>query len=99
VKAGVGFADATAELLGEVRGNFQAFLADRKDGQPFCYWFGPTLTHRTYEKHSGVNLWGIRPDDLKGKLPPFLPDVPEVRDDIADYLGECQAWEIGRAHV
>jgi arylsulfatase A-like enzyme len=95
VKAGVSFADAKAELLGEVRGNFQAFLADRKDGQPFCYWFGPTLTHRTYEKHSGVNLWGIRPDDLKGKLPPFLPDVPEVRDDIADYLGECQAWDAG----
>jgi arylsulfatase A-like enzyme len=95
VKAGVSFADAKAELLAEVRGNFQSFLADRKDAQPFCYWFGPTLTHRTYEKHSGVNLWGIRPDDLKGKLPPFLPDVPEVRDDIADYMGECQAWDAG----
>ena len=67
------------KLLDEVRGNFQAFLADRKNGQPFCYWFGPTLTHRSYEKHSGVNLWGITPDDLKGRLPAFLPDVPEVR--------------------
>ncbi len=95
VKAGVSFTDAKAELLAEVRGNFQSFLADRKDAQPFCYWFGATLTHRTYEKHSGVNLWGIRPDDLKGKLPPFLPDVPEVRDDIADYMGECQAWDAG----
>jgi arylsulfatase A-like enzyme len=95
VQAGVSFTDAKAELLDEVRGNFQAFLGDRKEGQPFCYWFGPTLTHRTYEKHSGVNLWGIRPDDLKGKLPPFLPDVPEVRDDIADYMGECQAWDAG----
>lgn len=95
VKAGVSFADAKAELLAEVRGNFQSFLANRKDAQPFCYWFGATLTHRTYEKHSGVNLWGIRPDDLKGKLPPFLPDVPEVRDDIADYMGECQAWDAG----
>ena len=95
VKAGVSFADAKAELLAEVRGNFQSFLGDRKGTQPFCYWFGPTLTHRTYEKHSGVNLWGIRPDDLKGKLPPFLPDVPEIRDDIADYMGECQAWDAG----
>ncbi|MEY4033924.1 MAG: hypothetical protein RL492_1118 [Verrucomicrobiota bacterium] len=95
VKAGATFAAAKEKLLDEVRGNFQAFLGDRKGDQPFCYWFGPTLTHRTYEKHSGVNLWGIRPDDLKGKLPPFLPDVPEVRDDIADYMGECQAWDAG----
>ncbi len=36
-------------------------------------------------------MWGIEPDDLKGKMPKFLPDVPEVREDIADYLGECQA--------
>jgi uncharacterized sulfatase len=36
-------------------------------------------------------LWGIEPDDLKGKMPKFLPDVPEVREDVADYLGESQA--------
>ena len=24
-------------------------------------------------------------------MPKFLPDVPEVRQDVADYLGECQA--------
>jgi N-sulfoglucosamine sulfohydrolase len=95
VKAGATFAAAKAELLAEVRGNFQAFLADRREDQPFCYWFGPTLTHRTYEKHSGVNLWGINPDDLKGRLPAFLPDVPEVRDDVADYMGEAQAWDAG----
>jgi N-sulfoglucosamine sulfohydrolase len=38
-------------------------------------------------------LWGIEPDSLKGKLPPFLPDVPEVREDLADYLGEVQAYD------
>jgi arylsulfatase A-like enzyme len=95
VKAGATFAAAKAELLGEVRGNFQAFLDDRKGTQPFCYWFGPTLTHRAYEKHSGVALWNIDPDALKGKLPAFLPDVPEVRADVADYLGESQAWDAG----
>ena len=95
VKAGATFEAAKAELLGEVRGNFQAFLDDRKGTQPFCYWFGPTLTHRAYEKHSGAALWKIDPDALKGKLPSFLPDVPEVRDDLADYLGECQAWDAG----
>ena len=44
---------AREKILDQVRGNFDAFLADRKPGQPFCYWFGPTLTHRAFEKGSG----------------------------------------------
>jgi N-sulfoglucosamine sulfohydrolase len=81
--------------LAQVRGNFTAFLADRKDGTPWCYWFGPTNVHRAWVKGSGKALWGIEPGDLKGKLPAFLPDVPEVREDFADYLGEIQAWDAG----
>jgi uncharacterized sulfatase len=42
-------------------------------------------------KGSGKALWNIDPDQLKGKMPAFLPDVPEVREDVADYLGEAQA--------
>jgi uncharacterized sulfatase len=30
---------------------------------------------------------------LRGKLPPHLPDVDEVRADVADGLGETQAWD------
>lgn len=95
VAAGATFEEAKAELLGQVRDNFQAFLKARPDGQPFCYWFGPTLTHRSFEKDSGQKLWKINPDDLKGKLPAFMPDVPEVRADFADYMGEIQAWDAG----
>lgn len=84
---------ARAKLFGQVRANFDAFLADRKPGQPWLYWFGATTTHRRWIKGSGKKLWGIEPDALKGKLPPFLPDVPEVREDVADYLGEVQAWD------
>ncbi|HND56700.1 MAG TPA: sulfatase-like hydrolase/transferase, partial [Pirellulaceae bacterium] len=50
-----------------------------------------TTTHRTWIKGSGKKHWGIEPDALKGKMPAFLPDVPEVREDVADYLGESQA--------
>jgi len=86
--------DAAKQVLyDEVRGNFDAFLADRKSGQPFCYWFGPTNVHRKWTKGSGKKLWGIDPDQLKGKMPAFLPDVPEVREDLADYLGEAQAFD------
>jgi N-sulfoglucosamine sulfohydrolase len=95
VRDGMPPAAARDKLLAEVRGNFDAFLADRRGGQPFLYWFGPTLTHRPWVKGSGRALWGIDPDALKGKLPAFLPDVPEVREDFADYLGEIQAFDAG----
>ncbi len=84
---------AKLALLEEVRGNFRDMLADRDQGQPFCYWFGPTNTHRTWTQGSGKDLWGLNPDDLKGKMPPFLPDVPIVREDFCDYLGEAQAFD------
>ncbi|MCA9135234.1 MAG: sulfatase [Planctomycetales bacterium] len=87
-----------AELLDEVRNNMRSFLdadGDKSvDGdEPFCYWFGPTNCHRKWIAGSGKTLWGIDPDGLKGKLPPYLPDVEVVREDFADYLGEAQAFD------
>ncbi|MCX7422531.1 MAG: sulfatase [Planctomycetia bacterium] len=93
VREGKPIEAAKAEMYRDVTGNFDAFLADRKSAQPFCYWFGPTNVHRMWEQGSGKALWGIDPDSLKGKLPNFLPDVPEVRADIADYFGEIQAFD------
>ncbi len=84
---------AKAALLKEVSGNFGDFISERPDGAPFCYWFGPTNCHRKWTKGSGAALWGIDPESLKGKMPPFLPDVPEIRQDFADYLGEVQAFD------
>lgn len=80
-------------LYDEVLANFNAFLDDREEGQPFCFWYGPTNVHRKWIQGSGKKLWGINPDDLKGKMPPFLPDVPEVREDLADYFGEIEAFD------
>jgi arylsulfatase A-like enzyme len=93
VRGGMPVEAAKQKIFGQVRDNFAAFLADRKPGQPFCYWFGPTHTHRPYEKGSGKALWNIEPDCVKGKLPAFMPDVPEVRADYTDYMGEIQAWD------
>ncbi len=84
---------AKQKIMAEVRGNFQDFLAGR-DGKPFCYWFGPTNTHRKWSQGSGKALWGIDPDGLKGKMPKYLPDVPIIREDFADYLGEAQAVDM-----
>ncbi|MCD8534501.1 MAG: sulfatase [Verrucomicrobia bacterium] len=94
---GVDPESAKERMLSEVRGNFKSFLASRSQSEnaPFLYWFGPTLVHRKWIQGSGAKLWGINPDDLQGKLPPFLPDVPEIREDFADYLGEIQAFDAG----
>jgi arylsulfatase A-like enzyme len=93
VRDGVPLEEAKRQVLAPVGGNFRAFLAAKKPGQPFCYWFGCTTTHRSYQKGAGQAHWGINPDALKGRMPKFLPDVPEVRADVADYLGEVQAWD------
>ena len=93
VAAGKSVEEAKATLLGEVAANFDAFLETREGDRPFCYWFGPTNVHRRWTKGSGKALWGIDPDRLKGKMPEFLPDVHEVRQDMADYFGEIHAFD------
>ena len=81
------------EIFSFVRDNFRSFLDRQPDGKPFMYWFGPHNSHRQWTRGSGKALWGLDPDALAGKLPAFLPDVHEVREDIADYLGEALAWD------
>ena len=87
--------DRKRELMGEIRGNFQDFLKTRTSGEPFLYWWGPTNTHRVWIQGSGKTIWNIDPDSLVGRLPRWLPDVPVVRGDVADYLGEIQAVDAG----
>jgi arylsulfatase A-like enzyme len=84
---------AKQQILDEVRANFRKFLDRREKNQPFYYSFNPTNTHRLWVRGSGKALWGLNPDDLKGKMPPVLPDAPELREDMADYLGEAMAFD------
>lgn len=98
IAAGTPLTAAKQKIYDEVTANFDAFLAARPKesaGQrtPFCFWFGPTNVHRKWIKGSAKALWDLDPDRLKGLLPPFLPDVPEVREDFADYLGEIMAFD------
>lgn len=93
IEQGSTFKQAKQTLLDEMAGNFDEFLQARPEGKPFCYWFGPTNVHRQWIQGSGKSLWGFNPDDFQGKLPPFLPDVPIVRQDLADYFGEIAAFD------
>ncbi len=76
--------------------SFEAFFDKRPDDRPFCFWLGSTDPHRPFKKGSGVAS-GKKPGDVR--LPAFLPDLPEVRSDILDYLVEVERWDrtVGRA--
>lgn len=88
-------ASRKAKIIEYSRKTLQSVInQSRSADKPFFLVFGPINTHRPYVANSGKTLWGINPDLLKGKLPPFLPDVDEVRIDYADYLGEVQALDL-----
>ena len=74
-------------------GNFAAFYEQKPDGQPFSFWVGGSEAHRRFEKGSW-RAAGKRLEDAE--VPPFLPDIPEVREDLLDYAVEIEWFD---AHV
>jgi arylsulfatase A-like enzyme len=70
--------------------SFDAFLQQRPNDAPFCFWFGSTDPHRPYELGSGAKE-GLKADGVD--VPPFLPDTPEVRADLLDYYIEVQRFD------
>lgn len=91
--AGPGFDERTAgqKLKGisnnDYAGNFEDFLAAKPKDRPFAFWCGFHEPHRTYDEGSGLRA-GKKLEDAA--VPPFLPDVPEVRSDILDYYVEIE---------
>ncbi|WP_216650062.1 sulfatase [Lewinella sp. W8] len=70
--------------------NIREMLEGKEAGQPFCFWFGSSDPHRVYEPNLGVKT-GLKPDSVK--VPPFLPDLPCVRNDILDYFAEVERFD------
>ena len=71
-------------------GNFEAFLAKRPEGAPFCFWYGGQEPHRKYEKGSGLRS-GKKLEDAP--VPAFLPDDAAVRGDMLDYFLEVEWFD------
>jgi arylsulfatase A-like enzyme len=67
--------------------SFDAFYAQAPKDKPFCFWFGSTDPHRPYDKDSGA-AGGLKPEQVV--VPSFLPDTPQVRNDILDYYLEVE---------
>lgn len=76
--------------------DFDDFMQRRPKGSPFCFWFGSTDPHRPYEAGSGAKS-GLQAASVR--VPGFLPDTPEVRDDILDYYFEVQRFDRDLGHV
>lgn len=71
-------------------GNFNAFLDERPEGAPFCFWYGGHEPHRGYEKDSGAKA-GKKLGDPQ--VPAFLPDDDAVRGDFLDYAVEVEWFD------
>lgn len=70
--------------------SFDAFLEARPADAPFVFWFGSTDPHRVYND-SLREAMNLDPDDVT--VPPYYPDVPAVRRDIANYYAEVQRFD------
>jgi arylsulfatase A-like enzyme len=69
---------------------FADFIKTVPADKPFCFFYGSRDPHRAYVLGSGVKA-GIKPEDVK--VPPYLPDTPEVRSDICDYYFAVQRFD------
>jgi arylsulfatase A-like enzyme len=74
--------ERAGQLLGEALDKVPA-------GKPFFLYFGFNQTHRPFV----ANSRDIDPRKLK--LPPDWPDLPEVRQDYANYLADLRAMDRG----
>ena len=60
------------------------FLGQKPAEKPFCLWLNFSDPHHPWTPEAE-----FRPDPAALKLPPHLPDSPGMREQLADYCGEC----------
>ena len=70
--------------------SLEAFLRQRPPGRPFCFWHGSQDPHRPYEAGTGAQSVGA-PERVR--VPDFLPDTGETRNDLLDYYHEVQRFD------
>ena len=69
-------------------GNFEQFLGERKDGEPFFFWYGGHEPHLSYAEapHDDEALEKVR-------VPGFLPDTEVSRSTLLDYADEINHFD------
>lgn len=71
--------------------NFNDFLQEVPDDQPWVFWYGTTEPHRGYEYQSGVRL-GKKLSDID-RVPSYWPDNDVTRNDMLDYAVEVEHYD------
>jgi uncharacterized sulfatase len=67
--------------------NFNSFLEEVPEDQPFFFWIGITEPHIPHPQGMGLGT-GI--DTSKIRVPAFYPDAPEIRLALSDYMAEIE---------
>jgi len=67
----------------ETAAKFTQFLSAVPQGKPWFFWINYSDPHHPWDKVGRV-------DPKKIDLPGYLPDLPEVRDDLSRYCGEVE---------
>lgn len=70
--------------------NFDNFLSYRKEGQPFCFWYGAHEPHRHYIEGEGIRA-GKKVESVN--VPEYLPDDEIVKRDLLDYAYEIEWFD------
>ena len=70
--------------------NFELFLSEKPENEPFCFWYGGHEPHRAYEFRSAIEKGGYSLD-TNIDIPDFWPDNDSVKADMLDYAYEI-AW-------
>ena len=93
--AGVEYNDAKLDTipkkgisLTDYAANFEKFLGERKDGEPFYFWYGAHEPHLRYAE-------GPRSDEelSRVEVPGFLPDTAASRSMLLDYADEINHFD------
>ena len=71
--------------------NFKAFLENRPEGKPFCFWYGALEPHRGFEYGSGAKA-GKNTSQIDS-VPAYWPDNETVRNDMLDYAVEIEHFD------
>jgi arylsulfatase A-like enzyme len=77
------------DFYGDFEEPLGTFFENRPEDQPFFLWFGSTDPHRIYE----AGAFDPPHDPAEVTVPPFLPDTPEVRQDLAHYYDEIARFD------
>lgn len=81
---------------GDTFDSFEEFLDKTNSDIPWNFWVSSRNPHRPFTEGAGIES-GM--DLAEVEVPPYLPDVLEVRADITDYYYQIQQFdkEVGKA--